>query len=273
MPGDHASTFGGNPVACAAACAVVDAIDDELLARVRDAAPSSRDGLARCPPSGGARRRPAARRRARPPGRARGRGVPRARAARRLGRRARPPADSAARRRPRRGRRGARRSSRGACMTDKPRAPGRDPAARPRARDLDADRARRGAARRRLRRRADDRLPRHRRARLRKVRADERPARLRAAGGSERRPACASSALALRRWALDVRGRAGTSSSCSRRAATPRRWQRRSTSSGTRTSIGTVAGRQHDPRRRARGRHGRRRCATSCAATCMEGAA
>ena len=34
-PGDHASTFGGNPVACAAACAVVDAVDDELLAQVR----------------------------------------------------------------------------------------------------------------------------------------------------------------------------------------------------------------------------------------------
>jgi acetylornithine/N-succinyldiaminopimelate aminotransferase len=34
-PGDHASTFGGNPVACAAACAVVDTIDDALLARVR----------------------------------------------------------------------------------------------------------------------------------------------------------------------------------------------------------------------------------------------
>jgi acetylornithine/N-succinyldiaminopimelate aminotransferase len=34
-PGDHASTFGGNPVACAAACAVVDTIDDDLLAHVR----------------------------------------------------------------------------------------------------------------------------------------------------------------------------------------------------------------------------------------------
>jgi acetylornithine/N-succinyldiaminopimelate aminotransferase len=34
-PGDHASTFGGNPVACAAACAVCDAVDDELLAHVR----------------------------------------------------------------------------------------------------------------------------------------------------------------------------------------------------------------------------------------------
>jgi predicted acetylornithine/succinylornithine family transaminase len=34
-PGDHASTFGGNPVACAAACAVVDTVDDALLAQVR----------------------------------------------------------------------------------------------------------------------------------------------------------------------------------------------------------------------------------------------
>jgi len=34
-PGDHGSTFGGNPVACAAAAATADAITDELLAGVR----------------------------------------------------------------------------------------------------------------------------------------------------------------------------------------------------------------------------------------------
>jgi acetylornithine/N-succinyldiaminopimelate aminotransferase len=34
VPGDHASTFGGNPVACAAAVAVCDTVDNELLAAV-----------------------------------------------------------------------------------------------------------------------------------------------------------------------------------------------------------------------------------------------
>jgi len=34
-PGDHGSTFGGNPVTCAAALAVCDAIDDALLAHVQ----------------------------------------------------------------------------------------------------------------------------------------------------------------------------------------------------------------------------------------------
>jgi acetylornithine aminotransferase len=33
-PGDHGATFGGNPVACAAACVVVESIDDDLLAHV-----------------------------------------------------------------------------------------------------------------------------------------------------------------------------------------------------------------------------------------------
>jgi acetylornithine aminotransferase len=35
LPGDHGSTFGGNPVSCAAGVAVVETIDDDLLAGVR----------------------------------------------------------------------------------------------------------------------------------------------------------------------------------------------------------------------------------------------
>lgn len=35
VPGDHGSTFGGNPVSSAAAAAVVDALDDDLLENVR----------------------------------------------------------------------------------------------------------------------------------------------------------------------------------------------------------------------------------------------
>ena len=35
-PGDHASTFGGNPVSAAAACAVLDVLDDEAIAQVKE---------------------------------------------------------------------------------------------------------------------------------------------------------------------------------------------------------------------------------------------
>jgi acetylornithine aminotransferase len=44
-PGDHGSTFGGNPVACAAALAVCETIDEELLAAVRANGERLRDGL------------------------------------------------------------------------------------------------------------------------------------------------------------------------------------------------------------------------------------
>jgi acetylornithine/N-succinyldiaminopimelate aminotransferase len=48
-PGDHASTFGGNPVAAAAACAVVEEIDDRLLASVREQEAALRDALVSLP--------------------------------------------------------------------------------------------------------------------------------------------------------------------------------------------------------------------------------
>lgn len=48
-PGDHGSTFGGNPVSCAAATAVVETIDDTLLARVRANGERLRAGLAELP--------------------------------------------------------------------------------------------------------------------------------------------------------------------------------------------------------------------------------
>ena len=35
-PGDHASTFGGNPIAAAAACAVLDILDDGALEQVKE---------------------------------------------------------------------------------------------------------------------------------------------------------------------------------------------------------------------------------------------
>jgi acetylornithine/N-succinyldiaminopimelate aminotransferase len=48
-PGDHASTFGGNPVSCAAACAVCDELDEGLLAAVRRKADFLADRLATLP--------------------------------------------------------------------------------------------------------------------------------------------------------------------------------------------------------------------------------
>jgi acetylornithine/N-succinyldiaminopimelate aminotransferase len=48
-PGDHGSTFGGNPVVAAAACAVVEAIDDELLENVRARGAQLEEGLRALP--------------------------------------------------------------------------------------------------------------------------------------------------------------------------------------------------------------------------------
>ncbi|MGH3135231.1 MAG: aspartate aminotransferase family protein [Gaiellaceae bacterium] len=48
-PGDHGSTFGGNPVSCAAASAVVHAIDEELLGRVAAQGAALAEGLTALP--------------------------------------------------------------------------------------------------------------------------------------------------------------------------------------------------------------------------------
>jgi len=57
VPGDHGSTFGGNPVSCAAACAVVNAIDDDLLSNVRVRGAELAAGLAALPGVGEVRGR------------------------------------------------------------------------------------------------------------------------------------------------------------------------------------------------------------------------
>ena len=49
-PGDHGSTFAGGPVACAAANAALDVLDDEaLLARVRELGERLAEGLRELP--------------------------------------------------------------------------------------------------------------------------------------------------------------------------------------------------------------------------------
>jgi len=57
VAGDHGSTFGGNPVSCAAACAVVETIDSELLENVRARGEELASGLASLPGVTGVRGR------------------------------------------------------------------------------------------------------------------------------------------------------------------------------------------------------------------------
>ena len=208
-PGDHASTFGGNPVVCAAACAVVETVDEELLANVRERSAQLAEAL---PVRGAglllgletpARRTPspaASTRACSSPRPARRRSVSRPRSP--------SPPDEVAQ---------AISILQEVLLVTAapPRAPGRDPAPDPRAPDLDPGRARRRAPRRGLRGRADDRLARHRRARARQGARGERPARLRAAGRRRPRPAAASSSP--RSAAGRSRSRRATPSSSSSR--------------------------------------------------------
>ena len=48
-PGSHGSTFGGNPVSCAGACAVLDTLDEEFMQNVNDCAAALWAGLRALP--------------------------------------------------------------------------------------------------------------------------------------------------------------------------------------------------------------------------------
>ena len=235
-PGDHGSTFGGNPVACAAACAVVEAIDDALLENVaargeqlaRRVSPSS-PACSRC--AAAACSSPACSTATRAPvvDECRARGL----LALTAGARRAPPA-AAARRHGGRGRRGARRPPRGALREERRPAAG-DPPSRARPGDLDAGGARRRAPRGGPRRRADDDLARRPRARAHEGARPVRPTRLRGARRGRRRPAPRD----RRRDAPlcdAASSRPGRSSSSRLRRATRARSPRRSTRAGTRAS-------------------------------------
>ena len=47
-PGTHGSTFGGNPIACAGALAIIKQIDDDLLNNVKENAKIIKEELSTC---------------------------------------------------------------------------------------------------------------------------------------------------------------------------------------------------------------------------------
>jgi acetylornithine/N-succinyldiaminopimelate aminotransferase len=103
-PGDHGSTFGGNPVACAAGAAVVETIDDALLASVVESGAALAAGLSALAGVTEVRGRGLLLSRPRPARRPGGRRGARGRPRRRHRRRHRPAPDAAADDHGRRGR-------------------------------------------------------------------------------------------------------------------------------------------------------------------------
>ena len=120
IPGDHGSTFGGNPVAAAAAAAVVEAIDDDLLAAVRARGAKLVTGPRGAPGRAyGARARPLDRGGARSARRSGRRCLPWRGSSRPLGRPRRAAADAAARRQRRRRRPSAHDPGRSAVVVNR----------------------------------------------------------------------------------------------------------------------------------------------------------